>query len=71
MKYQNSIDITINAANELIKSQKFTEFLGIILAVANFLDPTRISEGFKLKSLLKLIDTKSADNSTNLLNLCN
>jgi len=66
-------DITavINASEEIQNSKKFQRILEIILGLGNFLNSGTFrgsASGFKLDSLTKLEDTKTADGSSNLLN---
>jgi uncharacterized coiled-coil protein SlyX len=64
------IETMIGACRELKDSKKVAQFLGLVLTVGNFLNgktKTKIQYGFKMKSLLKLNDTKSADGRTSLL----
>jgi hypothetical protein len=55
---------------ELKSSEKLAKLLALVLTVGNFLNGSnknKISYGFKLKSLIKLNDTKSSDGKTSLL----
>lgn len=64
------VETLVLATRELIESKKFTELLALILAVGNFLNANsakRDCYGFKMSSLLKLRDTKTVDNQSNLL----
>jgi len=58
------------AATELKESKKFAKFLTIVLAISDYLNAKsskKNSYGFKLGSLHKLRETKTTDNSSNLL----
>lgn len=58
------------ACREIEKSKSFKKIVEVILAVGNFINGgTRRGEayGFRLVSITKLIDTKTTDNKTNLL----
>jgi diaphanous 1 len=64
------VDSLTLAVTEVIDSTRFKRFLSVVLAVTNFLNAKsakKDSYGFKLKSLLKLGDTKSAKNNMSLL----
>jgi predicted HicB family RNase H-like nuclease len=64
------IGTVIEACRELKESKKMAQFLGLVLTVGNFLNgktKSKIQYGFKMKSLLKLNDTKSSDGRTSLL----
>lgn len=58
------------ASEEIINSKKFKELLSIILAITNFLNANSSKKdtyGFKLSSLQKLKDTRTADGKSDLL----
>ena len=58
------------AIDEVKKSKKFPEVLGVVLKVGNYMNGTGArggAYGFKLDTLAKLADTKSVDNKTTLL----
>jgi diaphanous 1 len=64
------IETVIEACRELKESKRLAQFLALVLTVGNFLNgknKSKIQYGFKMKSLLKLNDTKSADGRTSLL----
>jgi len=64
------LEAVSEAANQILESKNFKELLAVILAITNFLNGNtnkKDSYGFKLSSLGKLKDTKSADNKSNLL----
>jgi len=64
------IQSVIMACKEMKKSAKFHKFLAVVLTMGNFLNgqnKRKIQHGFKLQSLAKLNDTKSADGKTSLL----
>jgi hypothetical protein len=64
------IEILRKAATEMQNSEKLFGFLTVVLALSNFLNAKsryKQTYGFKLSTLAKLRDTKSADNKTNLL----
>lgn len=64
------IESVIIAAKELKESKKFSEFLSVVLAIGNFLNAKgnkKDAYGFKLNSLHKLKETRSADGKQNLL----
>jgi len=59
-----------NAIREMKESKEFHKFLGIVLAFGNYLNgknKKKVIFGFKIKSLSKLNDTKSADGKVTLL----
>jgi hypothetical protein len=59
-----------NAVVELKKSAKFTKLLHVVLVLGNYMNGGYFgatSKGYKLQSLLRLRDTKTADNKSNLL----
>jgi len=65
-----TLDNVINACGKLKNSEKMIKFLGIVLTIGNFLNaknPKKLIYGFKIKSLLKLNETKALDNRTTLL----
>eukprot|EP01027_Heterolobosea_sp_BB2_P013115 GEZU01018954.1.p1 GENE.GEZU01018954.1~~GEZU01018954.1.p1 ORF type:complete len:357 (+),score=105.53 GEZU01018954.1:76-1146(+) len=68
---QPDIENLLSAAEEIQTSKKFLKLLEIILAVGNFLNAKSQANGnaygFKMSTLLKIKDTKSADNSITLL----
>jgi hypothetical protein len=81
-KLLEDINLVNQAAKELSECESFLKFLEIVCAVTSFLnsvhhtsgDEQQVSlqqrmefKGFKLKSLLKLADTKSCDNKLTLL----
>jgi diaphanous 1 len=60
----------INAAQEVLHSEKFQTLLALILSITNFLNAKTSKKdtyGFKLGSLLKIGNLKSTDNKSNLL----
>jgi len=64
------IDTLTLAVTEVLDSNRFKRFLSVVLAVTNFLNAKsskKDSYGFKLKSLVKLADTKSSKNNMSLL----
>jgi hypothetical protein len=64
------IQSVINACKELKNSKRLHKFLAVVLTIGNFLNgqnKRKVTHGFKLKSLAKLNDTKSADGKTSLL----
>lgn len=64
------IQSVIMACKELKKSARFHKFLAVVLTMGNFLNgqnKRKVQHGFKLQSLAKLNDTKSADGKTSLL----
>lgn len=63
---KKSFDILINAFNELKENEKFFKFLGLVLTVGNLLNG-KIAYSFKISTLTKLIDTKSYDGKTRLI----
>jgi len=65
-----AIETLKKASKELAGSQKFAQLLEYVLEVGNFVNentPRGGTVGFKYSSLLKIADTKSTDNSMNLL----
>jgi len=64
------VENVILGCKELRDSKKFLDFLCLVLTVGNYLNaknPKKLIYGFKLKSLVKLNETKSADGKTTLL----
>lgn len=64
------IEMVNNAVVELKKSAKFTKLLHVTLVLGNYMNGGYFggtAKGFKLQSLLRLRDTKTADNKSNLL----
>jgi hypothetical protein len=64
------IQSVIFACKEMKRSAKFHKFLAIVLTMGNFLNgqnKRKIQHGFKIRSIAKLNDTKSADGKTSLL----
>ncbi len=55
------------ACEELKSSSLFVELLAVVLHVCNYLNFKKPCCGFKLSTLIKLKDTKTADNKSNLL----
>jgi hypothetical protein len=58
------------AVGELKESEKFTKFLSLVLAISNYLNAKgnkKNAYGFKLASLHKLKETKTADGKSHLL----
>lgn len=69
-KVRPDIENIICACKELKESKRLLKFLTIVLTVGNFLNGKSANKqawGFKLKTLLKLGDTKSGDGKTSLL----
>jgi len=65
-----NLENVILACNKLKNSTKMVKFLGIVLTIGNYLNaknPKKLIYGFKIKSLLKLNETKAMDNKTTLL----
>jgi hypothetical protein len=77
MKFNSKVEFikaymenVILACIELSDSENFIKFLGIVLTIGNYLNarnPKNLISGFKMKSLMKLIETKTKDGKTNLL----
>ena len=64
------IEMVNNAVVELKKSAKFTKILHVVLVLGNYMNGGYFGgagKGYKLQSLLRLRDTKTADNKSNLL----
>ena len=62
------IEIIIEGIKELKESESFMKILGIVLSIANFMSKSKKPiYGFKMNSLLKLKDTKTSNNKSNLL----
>jgi ankyrin repeat protein len=64
------IEMVNNAVVELKKSAKFTKLLHVTLVLGNYMNGGYFGgagKGYKLQSLLRLRDTKTADNKSNLL----
>jgi hypothetical protein len=69
-KIRPDMESMTKAAKEISTSEKFKKLLAIILTIGNFLNGAnarKVVHGFKLKSLSKLNDTKSADGKSSLL----
>jgi len=67
---KQSVEILKTATLQVKNSEKFLKIMEIILNVGNYLNGSKANgqvNGFKLSSLSKLADVKSADNKTNLL----
>ncbi|EGC33637.1 hypothetical protein DICPUDRAFT_154316 [Dictyostelium purpureum] len=59
------------ACDEVFKSKKLLRIIEIILVLGNFINygtPRGDQSGFKIECLYKLVDTKSSDLSSNLIN---
>jgi hypothetical protein len=77
MNFNSNIDFIktclenmILACKELRDSDKFIQFLGIVLTIGNYLNAKNqknLIHGFKIKSLINLNQTKTEDGKTNLL----
>eukprot|EP00002_Diphylleia_rotans_P009429 TRINITY_DN1964_c0_g1_i1.p1 TRINITY_DN1964_c0_g1~~TRINITY_DN1964_c0_g1_i1.p1 ORF type:complete len:1301 (-),score=299.88 TRINITY_DN1964_c0_g1_i1:450-4352(-) len=66
----SSVNMVQDAAVELKQAEKFKKIMGVVLYLGNFLNGTSFrgnAHGFKIESLLKMMDTKGADNRTTLL----
>eukprot|EP01080_Neovahlkampfia_damariscottae_P011698 gene11698-4932_t len=64
------LENVVLACKELRDSEKFIKFLGLVLTIGNYLNaknPKKLIYGFKIKSLIKLNETKAADGKTTLL----
>eukprot|EP01080_Neovahlkampfia_damariscottae_P012236 gene12236-5822_t len=62
------IQIIMEGIKELKESSSFMKILGIVLTIANFMSKSKKPiYGFKMSSLMKLKDTKSSNNKSNLL----
>jgi len=64
------IEMVNSAVVELKKSTKFTKILHAVLVLGNYMNGGYFGgagKGYKLQSLLRLRDTKTADNKSNLL----
>eukprot|EP01108_Squamamoeba_japonica_P006173 TRINITY_DN4972_c0_g1_i1.p2 TRINITY_DN4972_c0_g1~~TRINITY_DN4972_c0_g1_i1.p2 ORF type:complete len:360 (-),score=203.83 TRINITY_DN4972_c0_g1_i1:64-1143(-) len=66
----SDIEMVNNAVVELKKSSKFTKLLHVVLVLGNWMNGGYFGgagKAYKLQSLLRLRDTKTADNKSNLL----
>eukprot|EP00761_Pharyngomonas_kirbyi_P012337 gb/GECH01012364.1/.p1 GENE.gb/GECH01012364.1/~~gb/GECH01012364.1/.p1 ORF type:complete len:1192 (+),score=313.46 gb/GECH01012364.1/:1-3576(+) len=70
-KYKEEIDNIQKIADVLVKNEKFSKLLAIILAFGNFLNgrsnQKKNAYGFKINALTKLKDLKSKDSNVTLL----
>jgi hypothetical protein len=64
---QPDLETILGAVKEMKESKQFFSLLEIVLAVANYMSGKKKVYGFKMASLVKLCDTKTADNKSNLL----